>query len=174
MGISPLFVIKHARPYGIHAINDICAQNGQFYGYMLNGLNMSAQDADAIVNVWANVGVKEMSQQNMGFFRDSARGISEGRWNVLYQNNTKSTVLFMEQDALVKLSETAGNHPSNHNHQYNKFNVEIDSGSIPLAITINRNPNVAPTYNWNVLEISIGVDQNGNCDHFGGVVNSEH
>lgn len=168
MGISVDFVVKHIRPYGIHAIANICGAGSAFLAYLHDQLNVDDEDIDTISRAWASAGMLEVDAANLAQLTLAAEIAAEGRWTELYPTQ-RSTILFMSSTALANLSQAAALNPGAGNN-LRQFHVEFDAGDVPLAVTIYQDPHTAPDYFTDVTEIEIGVDANGNCVHFQRIV----
>lgn len=168
MGIAVDFVVKHIRPYGLSAINTICGDDSEFLAYMEDQLHVDEADTATISEAWAAAGMLAVNAQNVARFTLAAEIAAQGRWDELYQTR-QSTILFMTSVALANLSQAAAVNPGAGN-TLRRFHVVFDAGDIPLAITIDEDPTVAPEFFRDVTEIAIGADSHGNCVHFDGVV----
>lgn len=157
MSISPDFLIKHVRPYGLDAYEKMCGKDSSLKKWLLSQ-GVDESEADAAFNQWATLAMLDSGDSgNIETFIEYVNIISAIRSYVLYKVSA-STVMFLNDDQLGQLSEKSG---INANKSFNFY----PTGGIAIAVTIFSNGDAPEAYT-RVKGAKLAADGNGICVHF--------
>jgi len=165
MGIEASFLIKHVRPYGQDAYDMMCTPGQGTLSQWLLDHGVAQRDIDTAFAAWHITALLPINQQSLPAFIQSADLISQARWDELYETPA-STILFMTGALLRELSFESGRHAGEDidflPHEY-----------IPLAVTISSQPDFQPETYRAVEGMHVGINGDGNCVHFGGLIEQD-
>lgn len=160
MEITADFLLKHIRPYGMDAWNELCHDGSSFSTY-LDTLGVSPQEKGAAFNEWAKTAMTAVNADTLQFFAQSAEAVSQARWDELYPTG-KSTIMFFNFPLLQQLSLYASNNAG--------ADFDFDPYEhIPIAVTIQRHSHTVEI-NQQVSGALLTSDASGNCVHFRGLI----
>ncbi|GAB2916596.1 hypothetical protein [Rheinheimera gaetbuli] len=161
MGVTADFIIKHVRPADSDAFEMMCKEGSGLWVYLRDHLGLAEQDIRSIFTGWSILVDSGLNQHTLNGFVQMAQAVSQARWDELY-TTAHSTILFLTGPLLKELSYSSGKHPG----------VTFDfqpHEMIPLAVTIHRN-GAQPDIDPDIAGIQVATDANGNCVHFGGLI----
>jgi hypothetical protein len=162
VGITPDFMIKHVRPYGMDAYRMVCSPGARTLSDWLLNNGVTQAELDAAFNIWAQIAILDINdQQNLQMFVTAADAISQARWQEYYAT-AASTIMFLNDALLKELSLTSEREAGNA-FDFEPYEV------IPLAVTIQRQGG-QQTVARSVNGAHLAADGNGDCVHFAGLI----
>lgn len=153
MAIRTDFLIKHVRPIGT-GYEAYC--NNDMIDLLVNGLNFTHQQVAQIFAAWRTTAEADPHGQSY-LFVQAAEAVALARWQQLYQTE-KSTIMFLDADQLVSLSDAGAAAGANANFNW-RTNEEL---AISVTITQQGNHHII----WDGEGCSAKTDANSNVFHF--------
>jgi hypothetical protein len=157
MAIDASFFVKHIRPWGLEAVDQMAVQNGPTCQYLLAQLRMQPQQIAQLLSSWAQTAMLPVTQAQVPNFIATATSIAIARWDEHGQTQA-STILFMPSAAIQELSQWGDDYP-------NQTSDVMLANRVQIAVTIFRNANTAPQVNYNVDSLPNVVVLHGMCLH---------
>lgn len=155
MGITPDFLLKHIRPYGLEALAMVCRTDGELAHWLVEQ-GVSAGQVRTAFTAWAATSELAVNSDTLPQFVRSAEIISQARWEELYPTG-KSTIMFFEGAHLAELSQES---------EQNKGQAFDFVPNIPIPIAVTIQKSGPAMVHQNVYGVRVTTTGEGHAVHF--------